>query len=324
MTNNNILIGAEGIDGANFLASCLTMSDKVYFNDGTLEDKKEFFFNRMNEISKMNGLPIWTDVSMLYQTCARYKSKILLGTNQSKYKTPTLDDKSLISKVCLPLFWPITNLNTKNTDDPLVKLFESKYFIGLINPDLFMALRMVLDRPCPWTRKNLDLTTITDFNLLTKKIKKDLKNTYRTDIDRLFDVQVNEMDHIHHKWEMLNMKCDIDRLSDFYPETRSYKVNSEGLEYYTSSRDRIINIYKRSNELLKSKITHEWDCNWFLTEEETVKNLDLLYFELNLGKCNEELVRSMYKVWIHKIDTIKKTYIKEFLLASINNDTVTT
>ena len=37
--NNNILIGAEGIDGANFLACCLTMSDEVQFNDCNLNEK---------------------------------------------------------------------------------------------------------------------------------------------------------------------------------------------------------------------------------------------------------------------------------------------
>ena len=45
---NNILIGAEGIDGANFLGACLSMNNQVYFNDCSLNEKVEFFFNAMS------------------------------------------------------------------------------------------------------------------------------------------------------------------------------------------------------------------------------------------------------------------------------------
>jgi hypothetical protein len=57
-------------------------------------------------------------------------------------------------------------------------------------------------------------------------------------------------------------------------------------------------------------ITHEWDCNWFLTEDETIKNVKSLYSEMNLGKFNEKLIREMYKIWIRKIDYIKKSHVK--------------
>lgn len=320
MTNNNILIGAEGIDGANFLAACLTMSDKVYFNDGTLQDKKEFYFNRMDNIPEINGLPIWKDVSMLFQSCARHKSQISLGTYQCKdlYEATTLGDRSLISKVHLPLFWPLINLIAKNPDDPLVKLFEPKYFIGLISPDLFISLRTVLGG------SELDLTTIADFNLLPKKVQEKFKSDYRTDIDRLFKCEIpTYTGPICDKWDMLNMKCDVDRPEHFYPENRSYKVRSDNTEYYTSSRERIRDIYEKSNELLKSRITHQWDCNWFLTEKETVKNIKLLYSELDLGKCNQTLIRSMYRTWIHRIDSIKKIHIESFCSISINNSMFT-
>ena len=42
--NNNILIGHLGWDGCHFLASCLAMSDEVYFNHYTLRGKMEYFF----------------------------------------------------------------------------------------------------------------------------------------------------------------------------------------------------------------------------------------------------------------------------------------
>lgn len=320
---NNILIGAEGIDGANFLAACLTMSDNVYFNNGSLKDKKEFYFNGMSNIKEMNGLPVWKDVSMLFHSCARYKAQVSLGTYQCKeiYESvkSTLDDKSLISKVHLPLFWPLINLISKNPDDPLVKLFEPKYFIGLTSPDLFTSLRTVLGNP------DLDLVTIQDFNLLPKKTQQQFKNKYRTDIEKLFNCEIpTRSSPLSNKWDMLNMKCDYHHLEHFYPENRSYKVRSNGSEYYTSSVDRIRDIYRASNELLKSRITHEWDCNWFLTEKDTVKNIKLLYSELDLGQCNQTLIRSMYRVWIDRIDSIKTAHIEAFNLRSINNNMFTT
>ena len=64
--NNNILIGHLGWDGCHFLASCLTMSDEVYFNHHTLRGKIEYFFKNMANITKVDGKPVWSDVFMFY------------------------------------------------------------------------------------------------------------------------------------------------------------------------------------------------------------------------------------------------------------------
>jgi hypothetical protein len=72
-------------------------------------------------------------------------------------------------------------------------------------------------------------------------------------------------------------------------------------------------LYKKYNDLLKDKITHQWDCNWFLSEEETFENIKFLYSEMNLGECNQKLIREMYKVWIRRIDYIKKSHVKAFI-----------
>lgn len=69
-----------------------------------------------------------------------------------------------------------------------------------------------------------------------------------------------------------------------------------------------MHLYEKGNELLKTKITHEWNCNWFLDEDETFENIDRLYSEMNLGKCNEKLIRKMYKVWIRRINYFKETH----------------
>jgi len=64
--NNNILIGHLGWDGCHFLASCLAMSDDVYFNHYTLRGKMEYFFKNMSNIIKVDGKPVWSDVFMFY------------------------------------------------------------------------------------------------------------------------------------------------------------------------------------------------------------------------------------------------------------------
>lgn len=307
---NTILIGAEGIDGANFLAACLSMNNRVYFNNCSLDEKVNFFFNGMSNIKKVNGLPIWSDVSMLFNDCARSKSGIRFSTYQFKkiYESAknSLSDKILINKVQLPLFWPLINVIEKNPEDPLVKLFESKYFIGLINPNLFISLRTVLGN------SELDLITVQEFNLLPKELQETIKQKYQSDTHQLFNcdgISTNLEEFIttlQYRWNMHNMKCDLDYDKDFYPEIK----NKEKISFN----------YKKSNELIRSRITHQWDCNWFLNEDQTVENIKFLYCEMNLGQCDEKLLRDMYKVWINRIDYIKKFHIKEFEVA-INNFT---
>lgn len=295
--NNNILIGAEGMDGANFLASCLTMSDKVYFNNNSFLHKTEYFFKHISEIEEKNDVPIWSDVSMLFSSCARVKDKISFSRYQSKstYESVkfNLNNVSLISKVRLPISWPLMSLIEKDSQDPVAKLFESKYFIGLVNPDLFISLRSILGYPefINYDEHNLDLLTVSEFNfLLSKDEQMRIKNSFRSNVDRLFDNNFYD----HHKWNMYNLECDL----DYVKLIKSYKHD---------------NFHKEDNLFLKSKLTHEWDCNWFLSEHETVHNIKRLYFEMKLGNCNEKLIGDMYRVWIRKIDYIKKSHIKAFI-----------
>lgn len=302
MSNNNILIGAEGLDGANFLVSCLSMSDEVYYNNCTLEEKIEFFFKGMSNIQKKNGLPIWSDVSMLFHSCARIKNDLRFSTYQSKkvYESvkSTVNDKTLISKVAMPQPWPLKILISKNPEDPLVKLFKSKYFIGLVNPDLFISLRTLLDDKefVDDSIPDLDLFTVQEFNLLSEEEKQKVKDNYRSGIERLFKFKP-DIPTIH-AWNMSNMECDI----DYKRQHDNVDVNMNVVE----------DLYKESNDFVKTMITYEWDCNWFLTEDETFENIKFLYSEMNLGKLNEKLIREMHKTWINRIDYIKKSHIKEF------------
>lgn len=303
--NNNILIGAEGLDGANFLTSCLTMSDEIYFNNCSLDEKIEFFFSGMSKIQKKNELPIWEDVSMLFSGCARAGDKVSFSTYQSKklYESVKLklNNKNLISKIQLPLYWPLISLIKKNPEDPIVKLFESKYFIGLVNADLFVSLRTVLGN------SDMDQFTIKKFNSLLVSEQNIIKDKYQSNIEVLFrfDDMLADPDTKMNKWFMSNMECNLDYL------------NHRSLDNIPTNW--ITNI-KESNNLIKNKITHQWDCNWFLTENETIENVRCLYSKLNLSKFDEKLIRNMYRVWINRIDCIKKSHIKEFKVA-INNFT---
>lgn len=290
--SNNILIGAEGVDGANFLCCCLSMSDEVYFNNKTIKEKIEFYFKNMTKVEKKNGLPVWSDVSMLFYSCyKKLSTKVTLSTYQSQkiYNDfiQTSDKKTLISKVHLPISWPLEFLIKKDSENKIVKLFEAKYFIGLINPDLFISLRTMLDEPL------LDSLTVEEFNLLPIKTQEKIKSDYKSDIERLFELITN-----NDKWDMTDMECSLDFI--------------DALKEYELHKEKLINIHKENCNLLKPLITHQWDCNWFLTEDETVENIKILYSQMNLGKCNEKLIREMYKVWINRINYIKKSHIKEF------------
>jgi len=302
MSNNNILIGAEGMDGANFLASCLTMSDEIYFNNCSFEEKVKFFFKGMAHIPKRNELPIWSDVSMLFNNCHRRYTRLILQNYQSKvlYESvkSTVKDKILINKVQMPQPWPLKILMSKNSQDPLVKLFESKYFIGMINPDLFISLRTVSDKQnfLGDSIYNLGLMTVEEFNLLTKEEQEKLKYKYQSNIERLFTFR-DDIPTLH-AWNMFNMRCDVD-YGKHEDKKIEYKEITEKLQ-------------SESKELIKNRITHEWDCNWFLNEDETIENIKLLYSDINLGEFNEKLIRKMYKIWIYRIDHIKKIYINEF------------
>jgi hypothetical protein len=299
---NNILIGAEGIDGANFLACCLTMSDEVYFDNCTLEEKIKFFFRGMADIEKINGIPIWSDVSMLFHSFSRGKNNLIFSTYQSKKIHDSLNStKTLISKVSMPQLLPLRTLMSKDPEDPLVQLFESKYFIVLVNPDLFISLRTILDNEDS-SVPNLDSFTIEKFNSLPKREQETIKSGYQSDIERLFAFRPSGP--TLHSWNMHNMKCDID-----------YRTQHDDVDM-----DAMEEIFNKSKDFMKPLITHQWDCNWFLNEDDTVENIKLLYSEMNLGKVNEKLIRKMYNVWVERMDYIKKSHIKEFESA-INNGT---
>jgi hypothetical protein len=293
MSNNNILIGHLGWDGAHFLCSCLTMSDEVYFNNFTLRGKVEYYFKNMSGISKVNGKPVWNDVFMFYGTSYQSENYIHyrnawindFNTNFEQFSfNSRSEQKTLISRLHVPIYYPLSDMLEKNISHPVADMFRSKYFICFVNTKLFASLRSVkleednrtkgnwddgfavipdikwFDRPLTEIDKMTNSLTVSDFQTLPKEVQENIKSHHNSNLDDLFN---------------------------------------------------LTELYKTDNDLLRTLITHEWDCNWFLSEDETIENLKVLYSEMNLRQLNEKLIRKMYKIWIKKMDHIKKWYVND-------------
>lgn len=71
-----------------------------------------------------------------------------------------------------------------------------------------------------------------------------------------------------------------------------------------NSFDEIIQFYKNLQ-------SYDWNVNWFLNENDTVSNIKKLYDVLELSDFDEKLIRKMYKIWISKLDEIKKYQINK-------------
>lgn len=295
MTNNNILIGHLGWDGAHFLCCCLSMSDSVYFNNFTLRGKIEFYFKNMSTVHTVNEKPVWNDVFMFFGSSYQTKNYIHyrqtlsndVNNNFEQFSVDSgLQEKTLISRLHVPIYYKLGEMLEKNISHPAMNMFNCKHFICLTNTRLFSSLRGIkidydprikdsdgwdkgfapipdikwFDGPLTEIDLITNSTTVSGFNSLSKEVQETIKSYSSSNVDDLFN---------------------------------------------------LTELYKDDNELLKKMITYEWDCNWFLTEEDTLKHIKDLYSIINLGKCNEKLISEMYRIWINKMDYLKKWYIEE-------------
>lgn len=305
MSNNNILIGHLGWDGCHFLCACLTMSDKIYFNNFTLHGKTEYFFKGMSNITEVDGKPIWNDVFMFHGTSyqtdgyVHYRHAWIndLDNNFEQFEVDSRSEKNpLISRLHIPIYYSLSDILSKNISHPVAEMFRSKYFICLVNPHLFSSLRGIKlsndNRPInSWDK---EFAIIPDI--------------------RWFDGELTKVDKI----------TNSITVSEFLslPETIQKNIKS----HRNGNIDDLFNLtklYKNDNDLLKTLITHQWDCNWFITQEETVENVKRLYLEMDLGQCDEKLICEMHEVWIRKIDYLKKWHIKDSkskYTSPVNND----
>lgn len=288
--NNNILIIHVGMDGANFLTACLTMSDEVYFKNFTLSEKIKYFFENISTIVKNNGIPVWNDTIMLYGSVWRSRnieSKVELNIGD-KSKGSHKNNKTFIKKIHEPVTWPLKTLMENFQDHPLLKFIESKYYINLINISLFTSLR---NSSC--SRE------------YTKKFE-ERRRSFRSCTDIFFGLDEEEVFEVKEE-EILTDRLNIEKFNSLTEKLKE-KVKQDVHIYNWENEPDLIK-YKSDTDVLKSRITHEWDCNWFLNEDETFENISRFYSEMNLGKCNEKLIREMYKIWIRKINYIKQKQI---------------
>lgn len=292
--NNNILIGHLGWDGCHFLCSCLTMSDEVYFNNLTLRGKIEYFFKGMSTISKVDGRPIWNDVFMFLDHLIKLMELIhyrhaWINDFHNDFEQflvdSGLEQKTRISRLHVPIYYELERMLKKNISHPLMDMFKSKHFICLVNTRLFSSLRSIkvdhdlrVPNPNRWDKGFAPIPDI-----------------------KWFDGPLTEFDEITNSITVSEFKLLPKEMQETIRST-----NNRSLDDLFN----LTELYKSDNNVLKSMITHEWDCNWFLDEQETIENIKILYSKMNLGNCNDKLISKMYKVWVDKMDYIKKWYIK--------------
>lgn len=291
MTNDNILIGHLGWDGCHFLGSCLTMSDEVYFNNCTLRGKIEYFHKNMSYISWVNEEPIWSDVFMFYGTSYQTDGYVhyrhaWCNDIESDFEQFPEDSGSKqkvhISRLHVPVYYPLKKMLEKNISHPMMDMFKSKHFICLVNTSLFASLRSI-------------------------------KLEENDGIEGAWDDECAPIPDL--KW-FDGLLTDVDRMTNTLTVSAFRSLHEESKNeiksYHKKNLDDLFNLTKlnkEDNDVLKTMITHEWDCNWFLDEDETIQGIKVLYSEMKLGKMNENLIRKMYRIWINKIDFIKNWYV---------------
>jgi len=293
--NNNILIGHLGWDGCHFLGCCLAMSDKVYFNNFTLRGKVEYYFKNMTHIGKMYGKPLWTDVFMFHGSS--YQSPTYIHYRNAWINDPKSDyeqfssdsrttESTLLSRMHVPIYYPLQDMIQKDHQHPLTEMFKSIYFICLVNIKLFCALRTIK-----------------------------LEHNNRELVEDSWDKGHAPIADI--KWydgplDYFNQMTNSLTISQFQSLPKDAQENIK--KYHKANLDDLFGLtelYKSDNDFLKTLITHQWDCDWFLSEDETFENLKILYSQMDLGEINEELIRKMYRIWLKKMDYIKSWYIKD-------------
>jgi hypothetical protein len=126
------------------------MNDKVYLNNLTVRGKTEYYFKYMSRIAREEGKPVWSDVPFFF--AGSYQTEGFVHYHQGwlndfhnnfEQFTPAkkIKNKTLISRLHIPIYYPLQEMMEKNISHPMMDMFRSKYFICLVNPHLFSSLR---------------------------------------------------------------------------------------------------------------------------------------------------------------------------------------
>ena len=96
------------------------------------------------------------------------------------------------------------------------------------------------------------------------------------------------------------------------------KVGKLLKDNYSSPTPKTFTEYKslpiQEKKILESQHTTEeyvhpdsifvWDCNWYLSEQDTIHSIKCLYDVLKLDGYNENSIRSYYRSWINKLEEL--------------------
>lgn len=255
-------------------------SDGANFLINCLSMSDHVYFNNLTKKNKVlyffsritNQPEIWNDICMW--------SGEINATNIELNQFNTL--KNFLIKFHYPLGIDKNDIRQlKNLK--LIDLYLSsrkKYLIVFENSTLFSCLRHFFDE------NGVSHTCYQPIN--SDKIllpKDDFLNNLT--IQEYFLLSEEQKNQLKNKYE-LNFETMIEFLND------DLESNEHNFQY---------------TKYLSQDYTFIWNVNWFLSEDDTVNNMQKLYQIFEFDDWNEELIRIMYKKWIKKLDEIKLGFI---------------
>lgn len=81
------------------------------------------------------------------------------------------------------------------------------------------------------------------------------------------------------------------------------------IEKYNNISEKIHKIkYKKFNKTGYKKTSNYycWDVNWYLSEKQTLDNIEMFYNKFGLTGFDEKIISKIYNIWIDKMDELKE------------------
>lgn len=272
--NHSIIVAHACGDGANFLINALAMSDEIYFRNLNKENKIDYFFS---EVDKQEET--WSDVNMwttLIDPNQKYLDHFIEYFQQ--YYPP--NSKDFLIKLHYPYSFDESGMNDLKFMNYC--LLKKKYLIVFENSKLFACLRHFFDDGVSKTCK------------------------YDFSYDELFYDQDLPMNDFLNNLTIKEYSLLPEKTKDQIKEEYEFKF-SNVLLFMNSL---LVGDYQNLQHSNSFQREHSfiWNTDWFLNEDDTASNIKKLYQNLGFDDYDEELIRSMYKVWIQKLDEIKIKY----------------
>ena len=271
----SIIVVHQPGDGANFLISCLSMSDDVYYYGFSKKEKIRHYSHQI-----LNQNLKWTD-PVMWSLCLTSK-KIYNTDNFTNFL-----NKEINSKFIFTLEYPFNiildgNLNQQNKIIKFIDKLVSNgsQFILFENPVTFFCVRNFFDENCTSNIFRYDVSCHPDGFYP----KDDFLNNLS--IKQYFNLPDDSKKYFEEKYS----------LSIYDIISRNYAV---------SRKFENIDLIKKQHKYFEKDNNYVWNVNWYLSEENTIINIKKLYDFLNLGGYDEKIIQFMYKLLINKLNQIK-------------------